>query len=403
MATLTALLAVPGTSAGASKSSAPSVAATATPTGRGYWTVQADGTMAAFGDAHPFGGARVSDVVGLAATRTGNGYWLTTASGRVVTFGDAGAYGGLDGRPLVRPVVGMAATPSGKGYWMVAADGGIFTFGDAAFYGSTGSMHLNQPIVGMAATPSGHGYWLVAADGGIFTFGDATFAGSMGGQALSRPIVAMAATASGHGYWLAGADGGIFTFGDATFFGSHADHHTDQRFVGMATTPSGDGYWLVGSGFCYPLLTSTAPVTVAGSSAPPVAQLENVAINIPGCREQAAHVFRSQNVFQYRPPSPALVSFDVRYVRTPTPGPSGQAVQIAGNAFLEVTLHGTTAAGLPTGIQPSAGSPIVAVQQTEDFEGTTRYVIGLSQMIPFWAGQVSDPFQHTNNLVVELG
>jgi hypothetical protein len=389
---------------------APLVGMAATPAGDGYWEVGADGGVytyhqngntAFFGS---MGGTHLNQpVVGMTSSATGKGYWLVAADGGIFAFGDAGFLGSTGGMRLNQPIVGMARTPTGKGYWLVAADGGIFTFGDAHFHGSTGAIHLNRPIVGMAATPTGNGYWLVAADGGIFSFGDAIFHGSTGAIHLNQPIVGMAATPTGNGYWLVAADGGVFTFGDAAFLGSLANHHTDQRFVGMAATPDGGGYWLVGSGFCYPPLTSTAPVTVSGSTAPPVAQLQQVAIGVDGCREQATHTFRMQSLFLYQAPSPAVVSFDVRYVSTPTPGPSGQPVQIAGNAFLEVTLHGTTAGGAPGFVTPPPGSPIVAAQQTEDFEGVVRWVIGLDKVRPFSAGQVSDPFQHTNNLVVEVG
>ena len=135
-------------------------------------------------------------MVGMAATPTGKGYWTVAADGGIFAFGDAAFHGSMGGTTLNKPVVGMAATPTGKGYWLVAADGGIFAFGDAPFYGSMGGTTLNQPMVGMAATPTGKGYWLVAADGGIFAFGDAPFHGSMGGTTLNKPVVGMAAIGS---------------------------------------------------------------------------------------------------------------------------------------------------------------------------------------------------------------
>jgi N-acetylmuramoyl-L-alanine amidase len=181
----------------------------------------------------------------MTATPDGKGYWLVAADGGIFTFGDAAFYGSEGGAALHEPVVGMAATRDGKGYWLVAADGGIFTFGDASFEGSTGAMTLNSPVVGMAATPDGKGYWLVAADGGIFTFGDASFEGSTGAMTLNSPVVGMAATPDGKGYWLVAADGGIFTFGDAAFYGSEGGAHLTTSVVGMASTPSGNGYWLV--------------------------------------------------------------------------------------------------------------------------------------------------------------
>ena len=91
------------------------------------------------------GTALDAPVVGMAATPDGKGYWLVAADGGVFAFGDAGFYGSMGAKPLNQPVVGMAATPDGKGYWLVAADGGIFAFGDAAFYGSMGGEPLDKP------------------------------------------------------------------------------------------------------------------------------------------------------------------------------------------------------------------------------------------------------------------
>ncbi len=227
----------------------PVVGMTATPDGRGYWEVAADGGIFTFGDAGFYGsmgGQRLnSPVVGMTATPDGRGYWEVAADGGIFTFGDAGFYGSMGGQRLNSPVVGMTATPDGRGYWEVAADGGIFTFGDAGFYGSMGGQRLNSPVVGMAATPDGRGYWEVAADGGIFTFGDAGFYGSMGGQRLNSPVVGMTATPDGRGYWEVAADGGIFTFGDAGFYGSMGGQRLNSPVVGMTATPDGRGYWEV--------------------------------------------------------------------------------------------------------------------------------------------------------------
>jgi beta-lactamase class A len=58
-------------------------------------------------------------VVGMAATPSGRGYWLVAADGGIFTFGDAGYYGSSGGQQLAQPVVAMAATPTGHGYWLV--------------------------------------------------------------------------------------------------------------------------------------------------------------------------------------------------------------------------------------------------------------------------------------------
>jgi hypothetical protein len=218
-----------------------------TPTGNGYWVVDTNGAVRAFGAAHPsWGTAPVGSAVAvaIASTPTGNGYWVFASDGGVFTYGDANFYGSMGGQHLNQPIVGAAVTPAGNGYWLVAADGGIFTFGAVGFYGGLGGQIINKPVVGMSTTPSGNGYWLVAADGGIFTFGDAGFYGGLGGQIINKPVVGMTATPSGHGYWLTAADGGVFTFGDAGFDGSMGSLALNQPVNSITATPTGNGYWL---------------------------------------------------------------------------------------------------------------------------------------------------------------
>jgi hypothetical protein len=186
-----------------------------------------------------------STTVGIAPLSNGTGYWEVEGNGTVAAFGAAQNLGSLSG-PLNSPIVGIAATPDDGGYWLVAADGGVFSFGDAAFYGSTGSLRLNKPIVGMAATPDGEGYWLVASDGGIFSFGDAPFYGSMGGRPLNQAIVGIAADPATGGYWEVAADGGVFSY-DAPFFGSTGNIHLNKPIVGIESSPNGQGYRFVAS------------------------------------------------------------------------------------------------------------------------------------------------------------
>ncbi|MEA3019044.1 MAG: hypothetical protein QOI47_568 [Actinomycetota bacterium] len=219
----------------------------------------ADGSLWAFGGRPTFARANdISDprravgpkvpVRGAAATPTGRGAWVVDGNGSVYSFGDARFFGSMGGQRLNRPVVGMAARPDGLGYWLVATDGGIFTFGSAGFFGSTGALALRSPIVGMASTPTGGGYWLVAGDGGIFSFGDALFFGSTGGLPLAQPIVGMAPSPSGHGYWMVARDGGVFSFGDAPFLGSAVGRRElTAPATAIVGTPSGLGYWVLDS------------------------------------------------------------------------------------------------------------------------------------------------------------
>lgn len=223
-------------------SSSPTVGAAASPSGHGYWSVQADGTMSSFGDAKTEPGPGTFAVVGMARDATGHGYWLVSSNGHVAAYGDATSYGSVNGA-LFRPIVGIAQTPSGHGYWLVASDGGVFSFGDAKYHGGTGGLVLNQPVVGMAPTPTGNGYWLVASDGGVFSYGDARFRGSMGGTRLVQPVVGMAAMPTGSGYRLVARDGGIFDFGNAKFYGSMGGKPINYPVTQIATTSDGNGYW----------------------------------------------------------------------------------------------------------------------------------------------------------------
>jgi hypothetical protein len=178
-------------------------AITSTPSGNGYWLVNAYRWATGFGQAgqlDPTGCTSLNGASGLwtgvTSSPTGNGFFMTSSNGAVVGCGDAVPLGGLTMQTLNAPVVGIAATPDGKGYWLAASDGGVFAFGDASYHGSLGGTPLNAPVVGIAATPDGTGYWLAAADGGVFSFGSARFEGSMGGTSMNAPIVGIASFVS---------------------------------------------------------------------------------------------------------------------------------------------------------------------------------------------------------------
>ncbi len=206
-------------------------------------------SVRAFGTAPILGGrgfGSASPVQGIAATPDGRGYWLVAADGQVKGFGDATLQDSLPARLLDTPIVGIAAAPDGRGYWLAAAGGGVFAFGDARPFG--GNFHIGSPVVGIASTPDGQGYWLVAADGQVKGFGDATLQDSLPARLLDAPIVGMAATPDGRGYWLVAADGQVKGFGDATLQDSLPARLLDTLIVGMAATPDGRGYWLVAAG-----------------------------------------------------------------------------------------------------------------------------------------------------------
>ena len=159
-------------------------------------------------------------IVGIAATPDGKGYWLVAADGGIFAFGDAQFYGSMGGQHLNAPVVGIAADARRRR--LLA---GRLRRRDLRLRRRPVLRLDGQPAPERAGRrhrrdPDGNGYWLVASDGGIFAFGDARFYGSMGGTAAERARRRHRRDPDGKGYWLVASDGGIFAFGDAGFFGN---------------------------------------------------------------------------------------------------------------------------------------------------------------------------------------
>jgi len=210
----------------------------AAPSGTGYWLLDDDGHVLAFGGVARYGELAASQrapaekAVGMSAIPGDAGYWIFTDAGRVFGFGGAQKLGDLSGVRLNRPIVAAAGTPTGGGYIMVADDGGVFTFGDARFAGSMGGRPLNAPIRSVALDRDGTGYWLGATDGGVFAF-NAPYRGSLGSTRLNEPIVGMATC--GGGYFLVASDGGVFNFSDCPFYGSLAGGPSASHVAGLSS------------------------------------------------------------------------------------------------------------------------------------------------------------------------
>ena len=149
------------------------------------------------------GGSHLNEpIVGMTATPDGKGYWLVAADGGIFSYGDAGFYGSTGGIRLNQPIVGMAATHDGEGYWLVAADGGIFNFGDAGFFGSAGGSNLPDAAVGMVASPDGGGYLIATENGVVLPYGDAQAFGGLSLDPTATQISAIIGNNQGTGYWL---------------------------------------------------------------------------------------------------------------------------------------------------------------------------------------------------------
>ncbi|HWE70086.1 MAG TPA: hypothetical protein VG205_06970 [Acidimicrobiales bacterium] len=215
--------------------------------GTGYYQVDAQGDVAAFGAATCYGamtGKTLNHpIVGLAVDRATGGYWLVASDGGVFAF-NAPFLGSTGGQRLNKPIVGVTPTLNGTGYYLTASDGGVFAY-NAPFFGSTGALHLNQPVVGMGLNRSTGGYWLVASDGGVFSF-NTGFYGSTGGLRLNQPVVGIAPVSDGSGYRLIASDGGVFSF-NTPFYGSTGHITLNKPIIAGLDNNSYDGYWLVAS------------------------------------------------------------------------------------------------------------------------------------------------------------
>lgn len=251
---------------GNNPSGAATVRISATPSGSGYYLLDAVGGITTHGDAAFFGsvpGLRQSDpsigqaaAIDLSNTTSGAGYWILDEVGGMFTFGDASFFGSVPGLRNagvnIGPgrVVDLAPTQSNQGYFLLDEHGGAFTFGDAQFLGSVPQLRQQgvqigpAPVIAIVPVPGGGGYWMVDAKGGIFGFGNAAFFGSLPGIGVDATAIAMAATPNGDGYWIATSDGGVHAFGKAGGFGSAAGLTFGATAVGFAASPHGTGYWV---------------------------------------------------------------------------------------------------------------------------------------------------------------
>ena len=205
----------------------------------GYVALDGAGTTYAWGGVSHFGDAPTTNATDIELTPTGRGYWVVNAKGQVYSFGDANYLGNAN-RSLFVPgeiVTAMSSTPTGRGYWLFTSKGRVFPFGDAPFLGDMRHTLLAAPIVASAATTTGRGYFLAAADGGVFTFGDAHFQGARSGTHLRAPVVAIVTNPNASGYWLFSSNGDIFAF-HATVFSSDPS----PRFPIVGAGPDGESY-----------------------------------------------------------------------------------------------------------------------------------------------------------------
>lgn len=192
-----------------------------TPDGAGYYFTDVFGCVYTEGDADAVLGDICSanipwPVESMAVDKTNNGYWLLEADGTVKAFGSAGNFTSKSGFPDGYTMLGIAPDSTTGGYWEVGADGQVYPIGNGT--PSHGSWPKDGDYVtAIAATPDGGGYWLLDSSGHVRNFGDAPALPSPATTALA---VTITSTPDGNGYWITSVDGNVYAEGDATKFGS---------------------------------------------------------------------------------------------------------------------------------------------------------------------------------------
>jgi hypothetical protein len=187
-------------------------------------------------------GFRGASATGMAATRDHRGYWVVDAAGSVFAFGDAARHSPLRHAHRIR---GIVAAPGG-GYWLYTAYGNIYPTKGAPWYGSPYRRrgYRGSSIAGVAATRDGKGYWAVTAAGTVFAFGDAA---KLSPLRHSRRILGIVAAPRGR-FWMFTSHGNVYPAPGTRFYGSpRSAGFRGSSFTGMTATPDGRGYWVVGS------------------------------------------------------------------------------------------------------------------------------------------------------------
>lgn len=207
----------------------------------GYWILDADGAVHAFGSAPPLDSIVMPGphVFAMDATQPPHttGLWILRTDGGVLSVGDAPWAAGTWGRsPSVAMGLGMhlATDGSADGGWVVYQNGDVRAFGAAPELGDAGTR--SSPAIDIAITATGQGAWVLYRDGSLAVLGDAPFLGDVPG----RVSIAVLATPNG-GYWLVHADGGISPSPGSTYFGDVWNQLGSNVTVDASFTPNGTG------------------------------------------------------------------------------------------------------------------------------------------------------------------
>ena len=155
-------------------------------------------------------------IVGMAATPDGKGYWLVAADGGIFSYGDAGFYGSTGSLTLNEPIVGMAprTTARGTGSWPPTAASS--TTATPTSTARPAARTCPTAVVGMVASPDGGGYLMATENGVVLPFGDAQAFGGLTLNPTATQISAIIGNNQGTGYWLLDPQAWQYSFSTAT-------------------------------------------------------------------------------------------------------------------------------------------------------------------------------------------
>ncbi len=216
--------------------------------GAGYWTLDEDGLVAAYGNAEHHGDMpeeliESHEPQGIVAMPSGTGYWIYTAAGRVMSFVDGTVTNEEDLTAQGEgAVIDMAAHPGG-GYWLLEVDGDVHAFGGAPDFGSPGVSAIDVATA-LVAQPDGSGYLVATLGEQLFAFGSASEPDiddleTLAGEHLVQGIVDMMALPAG-GQVLLDSRGHLIAMGGADDSGWEGWEAVSNPHA-MAITPTGRG------------------------------------------------------------------------------------------------------------------------------------------------------------------
>jgi acetyl esterase/lipase len=365
--------------------------------GQGYWVVNTQGVVSAYGDAHNYGSVKAavltSAVVGISGVADGNGYWVVQSNGKVVAFGDAAIYAAKT-TVAISGAVGITGSADGAGYWVVQSNGKVVAFGDAQTFAKSGGA-LTVPAVAMASTPDGRGYWVVGRNGSIVAYGDAKFYGSTVGGAR---VVAIKGTSDGKGYWVAHSNGQIANFGDAVALvgGSGSVVGFDVARAPAALSGTYGGATNEGV-LIYPAAVAGSPVVVlvhgggfdGGSNRDPLVQSEARYLQLHGVSVFSINYTLSGPGLGAFPMQPQEVTAAVGWAVANAASYNGSATRIS----LVGGSAGGTLVGLSEALVEASGIHLVSVNDLSgpsDFGTYVSWIQGNSAAMAMLSGVISD-------------